>query len=251
MANLLVIDSGVGGIVFLAAAKAQLPQENFIYYADTFYAPYGDKYPETVRRRLVDIIEYYKPYDIKAIILACNTATSSAASYLRFAYSIPIIGMEPAVKPACEQTKSKVLVLATALTVQGEKFQQLKERFPERDIIGIGCPGLMELVEKMAPQEEILAYLTEKLNPFMAEKELALVIGCTHYSYLKREMQQLLPQAQIFDGITGTIRHVKEVLNTFPAQKEQQTGRLLWQSSLPGDYRRIGLPFYEKAQKVL
>ena len=241
MGNILVIDSGVGGIPFLAAAKKALPEENFIYYADTAHAPYGDQSPQTVRKYVVDIIERYRPYGLRAVVLACNAATSSAAAYLRKRYPLPIIGMEPAVKPACEQTSGKVLVLATALTAQGEKLRRLMNRFPEREIVPIACPGLMELVERLAPLPEKEAYLQNKLAPYRDE-ETAVVIGCTHYAYLIYLIQMLLPKAIVFDEVQGTLAHLERILSALP--KEQAGGKLLWQSSLPGDYTATGEIFY-------
>ena len=125
-----MFDSGVGGLSVLGEAVRQLPHEDFIYYGDNGHAPYGTKPPETVRKLAFDVIERLLAQNVKAVVIACNTATAEAAKELREHYSIPIIGMEPALKPAAEMEGDGLrLVLATPGTLSSEKYARLYARF--------------------------------------------------------------------------------------------------------------------------
>ena len=208
----LMIDSGVGGISVLALAHQRLPNENFHFFADAAYAPYGDKTPEEIRERLHTILTIHKDQPIKAILLACNTATSAAAAALREELDIPVIGMEPALKPAVLSSTGQIIVMATALTIREEKFQNLLALYGAgRDIIPMPCPGLMELVEKDTAGEETEAFLRKALSPY--EKTMSsLVLGCTHYVFLRPLLQKMYPQVELFDGNDGVVRHLEDIL---------------------------------------
>ncbi len=208
----LMIDSGVGGLSVLALAHQRLPNENFRFFADAEYAPYGDKTPLEIRDRLHAILDLHQNHPLKAILLACNTATSAAAAVLRQELEIPVIGMEPALKPAVLTSEGQIVVMATALTIREEKFQKLLAQFGEgRDIVPMPCPGLMELVEKDPAGPETEAYLRELLEPYQ-ETMASLVLGCTHYVFLRPLLQKMYPEVRLYDGNDGVVRHLEDVL---------------------------------------
>ena len=141
-----VFDSGVGGIGTLAALRRELPDERFLFYGDTADAPYGTKSRDEVMACVGRIMDHLLAQDVKAVVITCNTATAVAAAELRARYELPIIGIEPALKPAHEQRRDgSILVLATPMTLKLEKFRALYERYGE-GAIPLPCPGLMELV---------------------------------------------------------------------------------------------------------
>ena len=207
-----VFDSGVGGISALQAMIRVLPQEHFIYYGDTANAPYGTKETGEVIRIVRQVTDRLLERNIKALVIACNTATGAAAYTLRRELTIPVIGMEPALKPASEIRKDgDVLVLATPLTLHQEKFNLLMEKYGE-GAVRVPCTGLMELVE----QEDwrgAETYLKELFARYDLEKTDAVVLGCTHYVFLKDMIRRMLPEhVVITEGSEGTARQLKRVL---------------------------------------
>ena len=207
-----VFDSGVGGISALQAMIHVLPQEHFIYYGDTANAPYGTKETGEVIRIVRQVTDRLLERNIKALVIACNTATGAAAYTLRRELTIPVIGMEPALKPASEIRKDgDVLVLATPLTLHQEKFNLLMEKYGE-GAVRVPCTGLMELVE----QEDwrgAETYLKELFARYDLEKTDAVVLGCTHYVFLKDMIRRMLPEhVVITEGSEGTARQLKRVL---------------------------------------
>ena len=208
----LMIDSGVGGLSVLALARKKLPRENFCFYADAANAPYGDKQPDEIRNILKKIIGLHSDRKIKTILLACNTATSAAAAVLREEMTIPVIGMEPALKPAVLSSSGQVIVLATRLTIREKKFNDLLKQYESgRDIVPIPCPGLMEIVERDPAGQEAKDYLQKLLLPYEKTME-AIVLGCTHYVFLRPLIQELFPELNIFDGNDGVTRHLGNIL---------------------------------------
>lgn len=207
-----VFDSGVGGIGTLATLRRELPQEDFLYFGDTLHAPYGTKSREEVMTCVSNIMQHLLSRQVKAVVIACNTATAVAAQTLRQQYSLPILGMEPALKPAhALRHGGSILVLATPMTLRLEKFQQLYARYGE-GAIPLPCPGLMELVEQEATAQA-RRYLLELLHPYDLEKVDAVVLGCTHYVFLRPLLRELLPEnVSILDGNGGTARQLRRVL---------------------------------------
>ena len=207
-----VFDSGVGGISALQAMIRMLPREHFIYYGDTANAPNGTKETGEVIRCVRQVTERLNARNIKALVIACNTATGAAAYTLRRELTIPVIGMEPALKPASEVRKNgDILVLATPLTLHQEKFNLLMEKYGE-GAVRVPCTGLMELVE----QEDwhgAKAYLEEVFALYDLKKVDAVVLGCTHYVFLKDMIRRMLPEhIAITEGSEGTARQLKRVL---------------------------------------
>ncbi len=207
-----VFDSGVGGISVLGELARVLPREDFLYYGDNLHAPYGTKPQDEVLAYVRGVMDHLTAQDVKAVVIACNTATSVAAATLRQELSLPIIGMEPALKPAAEMRHGgQILVLATPMTLRLPKFQALYARYGQ-GAVPLPCPGLMELVEQQAfPQAQ--RYLAELFSPYDLARVDAVVLGCTHYVFLRPCLQQLLPpQVMILDGNAGTARQLHRVL---------------------------------------
>ena len=211
-----VFDSGVGGIGTLAALRRERPQERFLFFGDTANAPYGTKTREEVMACVSRIMDHLLSQDVKAVVIACNTATAVAAAELRAKYELPIIGIEPALKPASEiRREGSILVMATPMTLKLEKFRALYERYGE-GAIPLPCPGLMELVEREA-DDEARRYLLELFSPYDLTKVDAVVLGCTHYVFLRPLLKEILPPTvSVLDGNEGTARQLRRVL----AQRE-------------------------------
>ena len=207
-----MIDSGVGGLSVLALARRKMPDENFLFLADAENAPYGDKQPYEIIDILHGILDEHSRIPVKAILLACNTATSAAAAVLRSELQIPVIGMEPALKPAVLNTEGQVIVLATQLTIREEKFRKLLAQYEAgRNIVQMPCPGLMEIVEKDPAGTGAEGYLRRMLEPYMDSAE-AIVLGCTHYVFLRPLIERIFPKLRIYDGNEGVVRHLDDVL---------------------------------------
>lgn len=211
-------DSGVGGATVLACALSSMPDEDFLYYADTLHVPYGEKPKEEVRGHIFAAVEEMVDAGIKALVIACNTATSIAAGALRDKYAFPIIGMEPAVKPAVmRQTGSekRVLVFATGLTLKEAKFQQLVSAVDQRHIVDhLALPGLVELAERgIFGGDEAEEYLRRELASLNLAAYGTVVLGCTHFPLFRRTFRELLPAGtDIIDGAEGTVRHLGATL---------------------------------------
>ena len=222
-----VFDSGVGGIGTLAEMMRQLPRERFLFYGDTANAPYGTKSREDCMACIERVMNHLLAQDVKAIVIACNTATAVAAAELRARYDLPIIGIEPALKPAHEMRHGgSILVLATPMTLQLEKFRDLYARYGE-GAIPLPCPGLMELVEREA-HEEARAYLAQLFAPYDMNQVDAIVLGCTHYVFLRPILADMLPpRVKVLDGNEGTARQLKRVLEERGLISDGQGGAVL------------------------
>lgn len=212
-----VFDSGVGGLSVLQAIHQLLPNENLLYLADTQYVPYGEKEAEFIVERCIKITDYFIGQSVKAIVIACNTATAAAATILREKYpNLPIIAMEPAVKPATQATRSgKVGVLATSGTLKSAKFAALLDRFAN-DIMVYAqpCPGLVELIEAGDLQgEQTRQLLKSYLQPMLENDCDTIILGCTHYPFLRPLLADLLPASiQIIDTGEAVARHLQKIL---------------------------------------
>ena len=237
-----VFDSGVCGIGTLAALMRELPQERFLFYGDTANAPYGTKSREEVMGCINRIMEHLLAQDVKAVVIACNTATAVAAAELRAKYTLPIIGIEPALKPAHEMRRDgSILVLATPMTLKLEKFRALYERYGE-GAIPLPCPGLMELVEREA-DDEARRYLLELFSPYDLTKVDAVVLGCTHYVFLRQVLKEILPDTvSVLDGNAGTARQLRRVLTANDLLADGQ-GRITLETS--GDPAKV-LPVMQR-----
>ena len=209
-----VFDSGVGGISVLREMVRLMPYEDFIYYGDSKHAPYGTKSLEEVRRLTISHTQDLLAQGAKAVAIACNTATSAAVRILRQMYpQLPLVGIEPALKPAVLfKSYPRVLVMATPMTIREEKFHHLLERYEDQaDILLLPCPGLMEYVENgQADSPEVRVFLEELLGAYRDKGMDAIVLGCTHYPFVKGAIADVMgPGVRIFDGGEGTAREMR------------------------------------------
>ncbi|WP_027631141.1 glutamate racemase [Ruminiclostridium cellobioparum] len=207
------LDSGFGGITVLSEALRQLPDENYIYYADNEHVPYGTKTKEEVHNFVFQAVDFMVGKGIKALVVACNTATSIAVRDLRNKYSFPIVGMEPAVKPAVENGNGKrVLVFATPLTLKEEKFHNLVQRVDHEHVVDyLAFPELVELAESMIfDRERVGPVIMEKLKEYDLNNYKTFVLGCTHFPIYKNIFKLVLPgHIDVIDGSSGTVRYLK------------------------------------------
>jgi glutamate racemase len=193
-----VFDSGVGGLTVLTHIRAALPGADLLYVADSGHAPYGDKSPEFIAARARAIAEFLLARDAAALVVACNTATAAAIAELRARFDVPIVGMEPAVKPAAEATKRGVIgVLATSGTLESGKFAELVGRFgSQARVIVQPCPGLVERIEAGdLDSAATRALLDGFVAPLLAQGADTLVLGCTHYPFLAPLLRELAGEA--------------------------------------------------------
>ncbi|MEA5015745.1 MAG: glutamate racemase [Candidatus Limiplasma sp.] len=216
-----LFDSGLGGISVLAEAVRLLPAEDFVYYGDTGHAPYGDKQPEEVLRLSRAVVDKLMARGSKAILIACNTATSAAAAALREEMSVPIIGMEPALKPAALMPgQGSILVLATRMTLKLPKFSGLMEHYGQ-DAVPIPGSGLVELVERGEMEgERVEALLREFLAPYLDRPVKAIVLGCTHYVFLRKAIRRVVgEEVPLVDGNAGTVSQLARKLQEGELQR--------------------------------
>lgn len=236
-----VFDSGVGGISVLRELVALMPNENYIFYGDSKNAPYGTKSLKEVQRLTCADAEYLIRQGVKALVVACNTATSAAIQILREKYpDMPVIGIEPALKPAVRvKEKPRVLVMATPMTLREEKFRLLMERFEtQAQILPLPCPGLVEFVERGELKgAELEAFLQTLFAAYVKEPVDCVVLGCTHYPFVKDMIQKVLgDHVMLFDGGAGTARETRRRLEACELLNPSETrGYVTLQSSLASE----------------
>ncbi|MCW3490071.1 glutamate racemase [Dethiobacter alkaliphilus] len=246
-------DSGAGGLTVLASAVKCLPNESFLYFGDTAHAPYGSRPVEDVRNLSVQAAEMLCRQGCKALVVACNTATSAAVHVLREMLPIPVIGMEPAVKPALAGG-GKVLVMATPLTLKEEKFKALCDRCgaDENNVIVLPCPGLVEMVERGETEGPAVE---RALAQLFAGADLtgvsAVVLGCTHYLFLRRALTGILPaDVRFVDGNLGTVKQLARILKKEGLLREEKTSQTNVEILSSGGEASVRL-FKELFQKAL
>ncbi|MBI3897777.1 MAG: glutamate racemase [Gammaproteobacteria bacterium] len=211
-----VFDSGVGGLSVLREIRRELPQEDVLYVADSAHAPYGDKSNAFIEQRSIAISEFLLAHNAKAIVVACNTATSAAIAALRARFTVPIVGMEPAIKPAVAKTSSGIVgVLATVGTASSEKFSGLLARFNQHaQILVQPCSGLVEQVEigELATAKT-RALLQRYVAPLLARGADTMVLGCTHYPFLAPLLREIVgADIAILDPSSAVAREVRRRL---------------------------------------
>lgn len=193
-----VFDSGIGGLSVLKHIRACLPREDLLYFADSGFAPYGGRPEEEIVARSLAIAEFLMQYDVKALVVACNTATAAAIKALRARYpSLPVVGVEPGLKPAAALTKSGTVgVLATKRTLASEKFKLLHEQIGTASKVRFlpqACIGLADQVEKGELQSAATAQLLHGyIEPLIAEGADTLVLGCTHYPFVRPLIEDIV-----------------------------------------------------------
>lgn len=254
-----VMDSGLGGVSVLLELVRLLPHEHFIYYGDSAYAPYGERDPETIKARALFCAERLYKDGAKALVLACNTATGVAIKDIREKFQdIPVIGIEPAIKPASMQTDSpRVVVMATPVTLRQGKFQELLGRFSDRaDIIPVPCRGLVELIEDgILEGPELEKAVSDCLSPALSPVPDSIVLGCTHYPLIKEAIDKAVfglcgCHVPLLDGGDGTARQTmrlldqNELLNPGP-----EAGGITWRTSAQDGTEDRYKAFFERRRK--
>ena len=229
-----VFDSGVGGLSVLRAIRAALPQEDLVYVADSGHAPYGDQSETHITQRTLTVGNWLAEQGVKAITIACNTATVVAAKTLREQTHLPVVAIEPAIKPAVALTRSGVVgVLATRQTVQSASVARLVGLYgADKRILLQACPGLVELVERVdlhSPETEAL--LRQFIQPLLTQGADTLVLGCTHYPFLRDLIERVTGEGvALLDPAQAVARELaRRLAEHDPAAKAQPTGQSLGQ----------------------
>jgi len=220
------MDSGLGGLSVLIEAVKEMPGEDFLYFGDSANAPYGVRPQEEIKKLTFNVVEMLMKRGIKGLAVACNTATSAAVRSLRETYpDLPIVGIEPAIKPAVESNRGgRIIVLATPMTIAQEKYKKLVEKYRgDTDLKSVACPGLMEFVEEGdLDGPDLPGYFEEHLKPFLTPDTETIVLGCTHYPFIRDRLKEYLDNAsiEIIDGSLGTARELKRRLKEAGLLKE-------------------------------
>lgn len=211
-----IFDSGVGGLSVAREIRRQLPHEHLLYFADSAYCPYGGRPAEEIRDRSLAIGGYLIEQGARVLVVACNSASGAALEALRESYPLPVVGMEPAVKPAALTTRTgRIGVMATAATLAAQRFDRLMENYArEVEVVAQPCPGLVELVEEGEfASERVREALTGILEPLRRAEVDAVVLGCTHYPFLQEEIARVLgPQVTLIDSAPAVARQTRRVL---------------------------------------
>lgn len=213
------MDSGLGGLSVLREAIRIMPYEDFIYFGDSANAPYGTKTTEEIKKLTFAVVEKLLKRGIKGLAIACNTATGAAVKQLRMEYpDLPLVGIEPAIKPAAIKSHGgRVLVMATPMTIKQEKFCKLLDKYRQYcEIIPVPCEGLMEFVEKGDLEGEFLGeYFKEHISPLLTQNTETIVLGCTHYPFLKSYLRKFLgdEKIELIDGSIGTSMELRRRLD--------------------------------------
>lgn len=210
-------DSGVGGLSVMREAISLMPNENYIYFGDSKNAPYGTKELNEVRKLTLKAVNFLLNEGVKAIVVACNTATSAAIEDIRDKYKDTIIiGIEPALKPAIKLNRNgNVIIMATPMTLREKKFKLLMEKYKkEASIISLPCAGLVEFIEQgILEGEELEDYLKEKFNPYLRDDISSIVLGCTHYPFVKKALSNVIGEnVPLIDGGLGTAQELRRKL---------------------------------------
>ena len=247
--QIAVFDSGVGGISVLKELIACMPQERYLYFGDSANAPYGTRTTEEVRELTLAAAEHLYQRGIKALVVACNTATAAAITHLRQRYpDIVVIGIEPALKMATDRFPTgRVGIMATQVTLREEKLEQLVERFPQVQVARIPAPGLVELVEQgKAQSAETEALLEDILSPYRGKLD-AIVLGCTHYPFVRDTIRKILgEEVAILDGGEGTARQTRRCLEERGWLRQGEGALQMENSSGKKELLELGMDLLQK-----
>jgi glutamate racemase len=231
-----VFDSGVGGLSILDEALRQLPQHDYIYLADSAHAPYGEKSSDWIAQRSLVLCRHLASHGCDAIVIACNTATAEAIKQIREELSIPIIGVEPGIKPAAMQSQNHIVgVLATEATLNSDKFNSLLATLPsDCQFIKQAGAGLVPLIESgKADGQDTLELLAKYLEPIQDAGADTIVLGCTHYPFLRKAIRKLLGESiTLIDTSDAVVRQLKRQLEALqPSGSNAEFGSVLLLSS--------------------
>lgn len=214
MKRIGVFDSGIGGLTVLEELKKLLPNEDYLFYADSKNCPYGEKSDTELYDITSNIVDYLIDRDCKIIVIACNTATTRCIKYLRDKYKdMTFIGTEPAIKVACDRDYKNILVMATPATISSERTSILvnDNKKEYENLYLVPCEGLADAIEtdNFKKQEEIVSSIYEEYK----DKEIdAIVLGCTHYPHIKDLISKYFINAELLDGGAGVARETKRQL---------------------------------------
>ncbi len=230
-----ILDSGVGGLSVMRQIVRELPHEDVLFFADSIHCPYGHRTYDEIQDLTSGIAHFLVSQGAKIVVVACNTASAAALKHLRERFDVPIVGMEPALKPAAERSGSKVVgVIATEVTFQGALFASLMERFSnDVDVLTRSCPGLVEQVEAgLVAAPETREMLEVCLAPMVEAGVDSLVLGCTHYPFLRLLMEEILGDGvEIFDPSLGVARQTARVLGKDGLLRQGGEGRYTFYTS--------------------
>ena len=222
-----VFDSGVGGLTVAREITRQLPRESIVYFGDTARVPYGSKSKDTIIRYSRQIVRFLQTKNVKAIVVACNTASAKAAKLLREKYTEQIIiAIEPAYKMVHDFAYEKItLVMATKGTIESEKFHRLYEKYDNHKTYLLACKGLADIIEE-ENEEKIKKYLKENLSEYKGKIE-NIVLGCTHYPLIQNQIKEVVGEVKFFNGAPNVAKHLKEVLEEKNLlNKEKSIGKI-------------------------
>ncbi len=213
-----VFDSGIGGLTLLHEIIKQLPNENYCYYADSLNVPYSTKSEEEISCFVNNAAHFFIKNNVKAIVLACNTATNVCVEDLRYKYpDLPIIAIQPAVKVAVDNDveKRKILVCATPITLRSLRFENLLQSLNAHNLVErMAMPELVKFAEnENFSTKEVIDYLEESLKQVDIQQFGSIVLGCTHFTYFEPIFNKIAPNLKIYDGNEGTARHLKNILS--------------------------------------
>jgi glutamate racemase len=253
-----IFDSGIGGLSILKEIRRLLPHEDLCYVADSAYMPYGEKPRELVRERSLKIAQFLvEEQHCKAIVVACNTATGIAVDLLRRELEVPVIAIEPAIKPASEITRTGVIgVMATPGTLSGEKFGELHSRYSrEKKILSQPCPGLAKAIETGNLKSiRLRKLLTRFVKPLVEQHADVIVLGCTHYPFVRPLIQELAgPDVQIIDSGEAVARQLRHKLEEAGLSSADDTAgwEKFWCSATPDTCGSIVSALWEEQISVL
>jgi glutamate racemase len=214
-----VFDSGIGGLTLLREIIRQLPDEKYCYYADSDHVPYSTKTEEEIRGFVDKAVQYFQEQNVKAIVLACNTATNVCVEYLRARLPFPVIAIQPAVKVATDHAlknnefQKKILVCATPVTLRSGRFQRLLDTLNvNSQVERLGLTELVNFAEKEVFDGKAEAFIAGELAPYDLDEFSSIVLGCTHFTYFEPVFRRIAPGLNMYDGNEGTARHLKNIL---------------------------------------
>lgn len=238
-----VFDSGIGGLSILTELVKLLPHESFIYYADQKNCPYGGKSEAEIQTLSTKIVDLLIGKDCKTVVIACNTATSAAIALLRDTYSIPFVGIEPALKPAAQQSKSrKIAILATNHTLNGKKFEKLKNQHGQRvELLVKNADVLVTLAERREwNTKESNTFLKNMISPMIENQVDQLVLGCTHYAFFLPEIEQLVKSGiTVINPAPAVAKRTVQVLRDNLLMSNKSGNNLEFFSSGNPEQRRV------------
>ncbi|MBQ3108950.1 MAG: glutamate racemase [Clostridia bacterium] len=234
-----VFDSGLGGASVLREALKELPKENFIYFGDNSNAPYGDRSEEEINRLTANAADWLMQHGVKALLLACNTATGVAIRATRERLSVPVVSVEPAIKPACALPgDGKVFMCATYATTRLSRYRSLQARMPDPSrVINVPCPGLADRIEKGIFDPDAFNDLFDRyFAPYQGMEAAAIVLGCTHYVFIRDAFaryaaRHLAGTPVIMDGNAATACQLRRVLAENGLLKEEGEGSVEFHTS--------------------